>query len=743
MAALPVLLALVSSSVTRAAPLAAVDSLNWTQVVADSMSRGYARGEPALVFDSRRNRVLALCGANVVLCDGAARYYEDVRIIDPSMPTGWDTLPIPRGTGPRRRGAAAAFDSLGDRVYLFGGIDSETGYVSSTDLWILDLATNQWSQVAAVGTAPAPRWTHSLTLDPIRRRLILFGGLDWNVPLGDVWEMPLTQPGAWVPLTPAGMPPAPRGGHLAAYDPGADRIVVVGGTNLPAGDVGKTWSLSLAGGAAWTLVSASGGPFGWTMGGMDARRGRLISVSLEVSEYDPTIRVLDLATGQWGIAVPGGAGGFPFLNPVLPQSRSVVDPSHDLLVFSWDGLHLTGGGRTLPCSFNESGTTFRLHLGAVPIVTVTASLDSVGFAFGHAVGRWSVSLDRAPWSLLAFESDWRGSYQSALQSVETTASTVVHTDELVPVAAPYHARLRWFDGQQFQATSPVLISPPPPPANVKVSLQDNLGVAGGWIRGMLHLDSDSLWYLAPTILDRRKGGGAWEPLHSGFPDLDGSFGIIDGNVLPNTVYEYRVRWRDDPPPGSPTFSILTPPWPVFDSSHVEPRRIAIYWHSLPGANLVGRIKKSAPMGEGWPDTIDVQTNAEGRIIFIDDQVEPATYYNYQLTWFEGGAERLSTDIGLATPHETETPDAPIDGLTLSAPYPNPSAGAFQSTIMVPAGAPASADLIDIAGRRRWSGTLPAGASVLQVPALSLESGIYSLIVRQGSATRKRRVVIME
>jgi len=106
-------------------------------------------------------------------------------------------------------------------------------------------------------------------------------------------------------------------------------------------------------------------------------------------------------------------------------------------------------------------------------------------------------------------------------------------------------------------------------------------------------------------------------------------------------------------------------------------------------------------------------------------------------------ERLSTDIGLATPHDTEPPDAPTGVLALSAPYPNPSAGAFQSTIVVPAGAPASAELIDIAGRRRWSGVLPAGSTVLQVPALSLESGIYSLIVRQGSATQKRRVVILE
>ena len=90
------LLTLVSSSDTRAAAMAATDSLAWTQVVADSMSNGYARGGVAMVFDSRRDRVIALCGANLKLCYiyPDQHYYEDIRVLDPGQPTGWDILPV-------------------------------------------------------------------------------------------------------------------------------------------------------------------------------------------------------------------------------------------------------------------------------------------------------------------------------------------------------------------------------------------------------------------------------------------------------------------------------------------------------------------------------------------------------------------------------------------------------------------------------------------------------------------------
>jgi hypothetical protein len=733
------LLTLVSSSDTRAAAMGATDSLAWTQVVADSMSNGYARGGVAMVFDSRRDRVIALCGANLKLCYiyPDQHYYEDIRVLDPGQPTGWDILPV--AGGPRRWGAAAAYDSIGDRVFLFGGKHDDGS--PAGDLWILDLATTTtWSQVPAPGPSPSPRWFHTLTLDPIRQRLILFGGADAAGPLGDIWEMPLAQPGAWGPLATSGPAPSPRGEHLAVYEPGSDCLLITGGVGAPA-DTARTWQLSLTGSPVWSVLSTSGGPSWHTIGGIDTRRGRIVAVST-----DPrvTVRAFSLPAGPWIMAAPAGRDAFPFYPPVLPQSSGVLDPRHDLIAFSWDQEHTTYPiSRASPCEFNELGTTFMLRMGTLPTVTVSATLDSIGFAFGHTIERWTVSPDRVPYSAITFGSDWRGSYVDGYRSFEITGPAVIHASEQVPIAAPYHVGLRWFDGQKFATTPPILVTPPPPPTNVGVRLVDSLRVSGGSIHILLSLDSDSLWFMASTTLDRRKDGGAWQQVYTAFPGLDGSFGIWDGSVPPNTMYEYRVRWREEPPSGSQTFSILTPPVPVFDSSHVEPRRIAMYWHSLPGANLAGRIKKSAPMGVGWPDTFAVQTNAEGRMIFIDDAVEPATYYNYQLTWFEGGVERLSTDIGLATPHDPSGPGPPTTVLALSAPYPNPTAGGFQSTIIVPAGAPASAALFDIAGRLRWSRTLPAGAIVLQVPALSLESGIYSLIVRQGNAIQKRSVVVLE
>ena len=63
---------------------------------------------------------------------------------------------------------------------------------------------------------------------------------------GDVWELSFSGGPAWSHIVPSGAVPPPRNGHSAIYDPVRDRMIVFGGVD------GSTyrndaWALSLSG----------------------------------------------------------------------------------------------------------------------------------------------------------------------------------------------------------------------------------------------------------------------------------------------------------------------------------------------------------------------------------------------------------------------------------------------------------------------------------------------------------------
>ena len=135
--------------------------------------------------------------------------------------------------------------------------------------------------------------------DPVRDRLVVFGGLGASGALGDLWELPLSGPLVWAPLAASGPGPSPRYQHTALYDPAGDRLLVWGGQD-GTNTYSELWELSLAGTPAWSLVPTSGTPPFATVGvTLDTYRDRLIA---------PT-RQLPLATGAWNVlttsSIPG------------------------------------------------------------------------------------------------------------------------------------------------------------------------------------------------------------------------------------------------------------------------------------------------------------------------------------------------------------------------------------------------------------------------------------------------------
>jgi hypothetical protein len=205
-----------------------------------------------------------------------------------SGPAGtWAPLDYPRPG--LLQSAGLALDSTHRCAYLVGGY--RDGLVSS-ETWRLDFSdTLAWSRLVPAGVPPEPRQQHSLVVDPVGRRLLLFGGLSEDGrTLGDLWSLPLEGTLAWTRLSPSGPAPPPRHGHSATFDPVRDRMIVAGGMGADSA-LADAWALSLAGTPAWApLTPVTAGPgrrdapavafddaqrLMWTYGGRDAHGAAL------------------------------------------------------------------------------------------------------------------------------------------------------------------------------------------------------------------------------------------------------------------------------------------------------------------------------------------------------------------------------------------------------------------------------------------------------------------------------------
>jgi hypothetical protein len=176
--------------------------------------------------------------------------------------------PVPPGPS-ARAGHSAVYDSIGQRMIVFGG----AGPGLQNDLWALSLpdpaltgtVDPAWSPIAAVGTPPGQRTGHSAVFDSVNNRMIVFGGqTTGTLPgalLNDVWVLDLTGTPTWTPITfpPATTLPEPRRDHTAVYDPIRREMTVFAGRTATA--INPTVLLS----NFYILsVTASLGSFSWS-----------------------------------------------------------------------------------------------------------------------------------------------------------------------------------------------------------------------------------------------------------------------------------------------------------------------------------------------------------------------------------------------------------------------------------------------------------------------------------------------
>ena len=215
---------------------------------------GIAPGGPKPVRRILHSMILSPTDNQIVIFGG---YYEvflnDVSAMTLSPPPWW--FPNPgHGTPPSVRGGhAAVYDPVRNRMLVIGGF----GDAMMNDVWeCAPPASGTWRQLTPAGDAMPPRLQGAAIYDPVRDRVLIFGG-DGGPFFNDVWALNLSNGPAWEEIHPTGNPPSPRREQTAIYDPVGDRMIVYGGFDISRNRRGDVWALNLSGTPSWSLLVSS------------------------------------------------------------------------------------------------------------------------------------------------------------------------------------------------------------------------------------------------------------------------------------------------------------------------------------------------------------------------------------------------------------------------------------------------------------------------------------------------------
>lgn len=260
--------------------LALDDSLAWREVPVSGAPEGspYYR---AAVLDSVRRRILVPCFRSTVLG------YGRLELWGLSLDTRrWTQLPT--GVAAFNRWAfSAVLDPVRDRLLIFGGFYRVSLSISDATNQVLsyDLANSTgWTEIATAGTAPVKRGYHTAIYDPRRDRMLVFGGQQfpsgYNFLVDETWQLALSSSTpTWTFLTPTSTPPWARMNHIAVYSRTEDRMVIYGGNDRDF-QFNDIWSLPLDTPGIVSWVSHGEGP-GARVSALavhDWRRARMIVV---------------------------------------------------------------------------------------------------------------------------------------------------------------------------------------------------------------------------------------------------------------------------------------------------------------------------------------------------------------------------------------------------------------------------------------------------------------------------------
>jgi hypothetical protein len=144
---------------------------------------------------------------------------------------------FPAHTPQPRFDAAAAYDPIRHRIVIFGGYSLNYGG-ELQDTWEYDGV--DWT-AKSPATLPSDRAGAAMTFDANLGKLLMFGGATSDDSYGSLKnETWLLTGGRWQQLFPATSPTA-RGSASLGYDPVRDQAVLYGGFDATQAELDDTW----------------------------------------------------------------------------------------------------------------------------------------------------------------------------------------------------------------------------------------------------------------------------------------------------------------------------------------------------------------------------------------------------------------------------------------------------------------------------------------------------------------------
>ncbi len=351
-----------------------------------------------------------------------------------------------------RFGHSAVYDPLRDRIIIFGGYNGNF----LNDLWEVQLSpTISVAPLTALGTPPDTRDGMASIYDPGSDRILYFGGNHGGTFLNDLWELTLSGTPTWNPIFASGPSPSPRFDHCGLLDPVGNRMLVFGGYSTAS--LNDLWSLSLGDNPTWTQLNPSG----------TAPAPRAAAAL----QYDPNREMMVLSGGDqlenaipfgdvWAVSLSGGAlqwvrlnlaSGLPTVAPPVPRYAhlALIDPANDRMLVS--------GGANL---FGTLGDVWRLQWAPGNPTPTATSLVSSDARFDEVELRWALSGDGTALCRLERKdpaSDWR--------TIDTASGSdfVVFHDRGVTPGTRYGYRLDVLDASGETRSAAVWVDVPARP----------------------------------------------------------------------------------------------------------------------------------------------------------------------------------------------------------------------------------------------------------------------------------------
>jgi hypothetical protein len=637
---------------------------------------------------------------------------NDVWALSLSETPYWTQL-FPAGTLPPGRFLhSAIYDPLRDRMIVFGG-----NYWLD-DVWELSFGVGlQWKQIAPHGPTPPARSSHAAIYDAARDRMVVFGGYSAGVYLSDVWELSLDNAPTWKQILHTGPSPNPRQLRNAVHDPIGDRMVIYGGYNhFIDGSMNDLWSLSLESPEEWTQIAvASALPAIHEHGVVLDAAGRLLAFGgagnpaqcLSIPLADPNL---------WKFISPPTP-------PVSPAARSGHTVTHDP---ERRRLVVAGGNRR---TYDPS--------------------------------TWALSLDTNRWQALA-TADPPGSFMHEHCAIhDPIGDRLIAFGGFGNQTGPW--QLSMAPGSSWQ---PLPSGPTPPGRSGAMAIYDpvrrRMILFGGFYYDFYgwHFTYDDVWALS------LEGTPAWTRLFPAgtTPSLAFSTAFYDP-LRDRMVVRGGCMANLGPcknPSTTPMWELslgTSPAWsPIAQSGDIVPNRFPALLDAAADRMIVaGAVSPSFGVYETrvWARDLAagspwarLSTSGDAPVLggkYFDAAFDPVA--RRALIAFTGDSPDDDDQVWAFTSTPVTGVPVATSRLALVGTSPNPATGPLRVTFELPSPAPATLELLDIAGRRleaRAVGALGAGRHALTLgESPPLAPGVYLLRLRQGAVVVSARVTVLK